>query len=179
MSTKQLVCPKCRSDDLAGIEDLMGHALGGFVEDSTGTRRLEPSGTTDVLWDTSATVGVICLACYWKSEPLTKALAQLRYAESEMVCPLCGNPKRARADLCGDCRRRQRARPDARPEQIGDERLAAAYARWMAGAALLDVATGLLDAVPHLTAQQLAEQLRHEFRRRGWPSRTSVEQPAA
>lgn len=64
MATR-LVCPSCGSDRLATIEKLEGFADVIVMDDG---KVGWGSGGTDILWDTSKTVGIHCRDCDWEAD---------------------------------------------------------------------------------------------------------------
>ena len=60
----KLSCPKCgESDRLSTTERLIGLALCEIYDND----RIEYEGSTEILWDTSETIGITC-SCGWEYE---------------------------------------------------------------------------------------------------------------
>jgi hypothetical protein len=73
MSTEKTIerakCPKCESaDDFETVEELIGHAeVTGIYRDAETRPSPDFAGETEILWDTSETVGLRCDACGWEA----------------------------------------------------------------------------------------------------------------
>jgi hypothetical protein len=63
------MCPECGDpSQLATIERVLGFAGAVMTVDDDGELDLEYTGGTDMVWDDSQTIGVICTACRWYYE---------------------------------------------------------------------------------------------------------------
>lgn len=58
---RKLACPQCGSTNLATVESVLGTCASVFYVSGD----IEGGGETDMSWDSSETVGVECLSCYW------------------------------------------------------------------------------------------------------------------
>jgi hypothetical protein len=64
-----LGCPTCREARLSTIERIDGLAsISTITQDASGEIEYDFTGDTEVLWDTSTTVGVQCRSCDWSHE---------------------------------------------------------------------------------------------------------------
>lgn len=65
-----LVCPLCGCDELASTERLFGTCAGYFAEKDDGTRDVDFGGYTEVDWNSSTSVAIVCgnTACEWEVE---------------------------------------------------------------------------------------------------------------
>jgi hypothetical protein len=64
---RKLGCPECGGQGLATLEQLEGLCLSDFTVDEVDVVHSEPHGYTEILWDTSTTIGVVCRECDWSS----------------------------------------------------------------------------------------------------------------
>lgn len=65
----QLACPKCgEPDGLVTVESIEGHAdLYGVYREPDGRINPEHAGWTEIIWDSSETVGFAC-GCGWEGQ---------------------------------------------------------------------------------------------------------------
>jgi hypothetical protein len=63
-----LVCPACDSDDLASVEQIIGHAPVTIKTRAraSGVPAMHYHGRTDLLWDTTKSIGIHCRSCGWE-----------------------------------------------------------------------------------------------------------------
>lgn len=63
----RLLCPKCYSPERLGTLEVIEGAAGATITMSdSGQVEVDYDGGTDVFWDSSTTVGVICQSCSWQ-----------------------------------------------------------------------------------------------------------------
>jgi hypothetical protein len=63
-----LGCPKCGSDEVETIEQIIGLCRSTITRNVDGTFDVEGHGETDVAWDTTESIGVQCRSCLWGYE---------------------------------------------------------------------------------------------------------------
>lgn len=68
MTLTLMVCPNCASSELATIEQLTGYAGVQITTNERGNILRDWDGETEVDWDASQTVGIMCRACGWEHE---------------------------------------------------------------------------------------------------------------
>lgn len=71
----KVVCQGCESDGpFATLESIQGAASISVYLDGFGVPHYEHSGSTEVFWDSSETVGYICRNCDFEAETFDKVV---------------------------------------------------------------------------------------------------------
>jgi hypothetical protein len=61
-----LVCPSCAGDELATVEQIIGHSRVTIKTGADGAPAMHHHNGTDLLWDTTKSIGIHCTSCGWE-----------------------------------------------------------------------------------------------------------------